>query len=73
MLYKVVKVLVTIVCFPASRDYILKKGIPDPLSRINTQRTILKRKVDPAPDHIIKIPDSVGSKEHNSLIIFQLT
>jgi hypothetical protein len=72
VLCKVVKVLVTVVCFPAGLDCILKKGILDPLSRVNTQRTIPKRKVDPALDLIIKIPDSVGGKEHDSLIIFQL-
>jgi hypothetical protein len=70
MLYKVIKVLITMVCFPAGRNYILKKDIPDPLSRINTQRTIPKHKVDPALDYIIKVPDSVSNKEHNSLIIF---
>ena len=69
---KVVKVLVTVVRFPFGRDCIFKKGVPDPLSRVNTQRTIPKGKVDPAPDRIIKIPDSVGGKEHDSLIIFQL-
>jgi hypothetical protein len=36
MLYKVIKVLVTIVYFPAGCDYILKKGILDLLSYINT-------------------------------------
>ena len=66
VLCKVVKILVTVVCFPASRDCISKKGIPDPLSRVNTQRTIPKRQVDPALDHIIKIPESVGGKEHDS-------
>ena len=70
VLCKVVKVLVIVVCFPADRYCILKKGIPDPLSRVNTQRTIPKRKVDPALDRIIKNPDSVGGKEHDSLIIF---
>jgi hypothetical protein len=70
--YKFVQVFVTIVCFPFGRNYILKKGVPDPLSRINIQRTILKRKVNPALDRIIKIPDSVSSKKYNSLIIFQL-
>jgi hypothetical protein len=69
---KVIKVPVTVVRFPAGRDYILKKGILDPLSRLKTQRTIPKRKVDPALDRIIKIPDSVGGKEHDSLITFQL-
>ena len=72
MSYKVVKVLITIVCFPFGHNYILKKGVLNPLSYINTQRTILKRKVDPTLDHIIKIPNSVSGKEHNSLIIFQL-
>ena len=33
---KVVKVLATIVCFPFGRDRILKKGVLDPLSRVNT-------------------------------------
>lgn len=67
---KVIKVLVIIVRFPFGRDCILKKGVPNPLSRVNTQRTIPKRKVDFAPDRIIKIPDSVSGKEHDSLIIF---
>ena len=70
--YKVVKVLVTIVRFPFGRDCILKKGIPDPPSRVNTQRTIPKRKVDPALDRIIKISNSVSGEEHDPLIIFQL-
>jgi hypothetical protein len=72
VLCKVVKVLITIVCFLTGRNYILKKDILDPLSYINTQRTIPKRKVDPALNYIIKIPNLVGGKEYNSLIIFQL-
>jgi len=70
MPYKVIKVLVTIIYFPFSYNYTLKKDIPDFPSRINTQRAIPKRKVDPTPDYIIKIPDLISSKEHNSLIIF---
>jgi len=66
---KIVKVLVTVVRFPFGRDCILKKGVLDSLSYINTQRTIPKCKVDPTLDRIIKIPNSVSSKEHNSLII----
>ena len=43
---KVIKDLVTVVCFPFGCDCIFKKGVPDPLSDVNTQRTIPKRKVD---------------------------
>jgi hypothetical protein len=72
MACKFVKVLITVVCIPLSRYCSLKKGAPDPLSRVNAQRTIWKRKVNPALDCIIKISDSVISKEYDSLIIFQL-
>jgi hypothetical protein len=72
VLYKVVKVLVTIVCFPSSRNYIFEKGILDPFSCVNTQGTIPKRQIDPTPDRVIKILNSVSSKEYDSLIIFQL-
>jgi len=34
--YKVVKVLVTMLCFPYGRDYIFEKGVLDPLSYINS-------------------------------------
>lgn len=70
VLYKFVKVLVYKVYILADRGCLLKKRIPDPLSRVNPQRIILKRKVNLTLNRFIKIPDLVSSKEHNSLVIF---
>jgi hypothetical protein len=40
---KVVKVLVIIIYFPSSYNYIFEKDILDPFSCVNTQRIIPKR------------------------------
>jgi hypothetical protein len=69
VLCQTAKLLGTVNCVSYGCDCILEKAVLESPSCVNTQRIIPERKVYSTLDRVIEISDSIGGKEHYSLII----